>query len=82
MWGTAANLYRVGDDWLDDRETIERYAAIARQTLPHVWIRPWGHGRGYADDHLHLDLGYVTVVPRDAAGEATPEASRREADDV
>ena len=32
-------------------------------------MRPWGHGPGLSDDHLHLDLGYVTVVPREAAGE-------------
>ena len=40
-----------------------------RQLLPHVWIRPYGHTAGFADDHLHLDLGYALVVPRDAAGE-------------
>jgi hypothetical protein len=68
-WGTAVNLYRIGDDYLDERETIERYAAVALQVLPHVWVRPWGHGPGLSDDHLHLDLGYVTVVPREAAGE-------------
>lgn len=68
-WGTAANVYRIGDDYLDSREAIERFAAVALQVLPHVWVRPWGHGPGLSDDHLHLDLGYVTVVPREAAGE-------------
>ena len=68
-WGTAANIYRVGDDLLDTPETIERYAAVAREALPWAWVRPWGHGPGFADDHLHVDLGYVTVVPREAAGE-------------
>lgn len=79
MWGTAVNIYRIGDDWLDDQETIQRYGEIARQALPYAWARPWGHSRGYADDHLHLDLGYVTVVPRDAASELAPE---EEADHV
>ena len=68
-WGTAANIYRIGDDYLDSREAIEKYAAVVLQLLPHVWVRPWGHGPGLSDDHLHLDLGYVTVVPREAAGE-------------
>ncbi len=68
-WGTAANVYQVGDELLDRPETIEKYRQIARLALPHVYVRPYGHGPGFADDHLHLDLGYVTVVPRDAAGE-------------
>ena len=68
-WGTAANVYRVGDDLLDTQANLERYAALAREALPWAWVRPWGHGPGFADDHLHLDLGYVTVVPREAAGE-------------
>ena len=68
-WGTAANIYRIGDEYLDQREAIERVAATVLQVLPHVWVRPWGHGPGLSDDHLHLDLGYVTVVPREAAGE-------------
>ncbi|HVS04331.1 MAG TPA: hypothetical protein VMT16_16320 [Thermoanaerobaculia bacterium] len=71
-WGTAANIYRVGDDLLDAQERIDKYATLARQVLPQVWARPWGHTAGFADDHLHLDLGYVTVVPRDAVGEERP----------
>jgi hypothetical protein len=68
-WGTAANVYAIGDELLDAPEAIERYASVARQALPHAYARPYGHGVGFADDHLHLDLGYVTVVPRNAAGE-------------
>jgi hypothetical protein len=68
-WGTAANVYQVGDELLDAPEVIEKYRDIAQRALPHVYVRPFGHGPGFADDHLHLDLGYVTVVPRDAAGE-------------
>ena len=26
---------------------------------------PYGHEIGKADDHIHMDLGYVTVVPRE-----------------
>jgi hypothetical protein len=69
QWGTAANVYRIGDDRLDRRETIERYTGIARELLPSIWVRPYWPGLGEADDHLHLDAGYVTVVPREAAGE-------------
>jgi hypothetical protein len=65
-WGTAANIYRVGDTFLDSREEIEKYAAIARRVIPGVWIRPHGPGRGQADDHLHIDLGYTTFEPTPA----------------
>jgi hypothetical protein len=65
-WAAAANIYRIGDTYLDDRGAIERYAAIARETLPSVWTRPFGTSAGMADDHLHLDFGYVNAVPRDA----------------
>ena len=68
-WGTAANIYRIGDDWLDSQEKIERYARIANKSLPGWWVRPYGCERGYADDHLHLDLGYLLLVPREAPSE-------------
>src|SRR6185503_20394285 len=68
-WGTAANVYQIGDELLDRPEVIEKYREVARLSLPHVNVRPYGHGPGFTDDHLHLDLGYVTVVPREAAGE-------------
>ena len=65
-WGTAVNIYRVGDTNLDSRDTIERFATVARDELPGVWARPYGSERGFADDHLHLDLGFVVSVPHDA----------------
>jgi hypothetical protein len=65
-WGTAVNIYRIGDVDLDDRESIERYAALARQELPGVWTRPFGSHRGQTDDHLHLDFGFVVSTPRAA----------------
>lgn len=68
-WGTAANIYRIGDTYLDSRDLIEKYANVAREVLPGVWIRPYGGGPGEADDHLHLDLGYVVSTPREAPGE-------------
>lgn len=68
-WGTAANIYRIGDDWMDDARTIARYARCAEKLLPGLWVRPFGPGVGEADDHLHVDLGWTVTVPHGAAGE-------------
>ena len=62
-------MYRIGDTYLDSQESIVRFAGIARDVLPTVWTRPLGPELAKTDDHLHLDLGYVVSVPRDAAGE-------------
>ena len=72
-WGTAANIYRVGDTYLDTREEIEKYAAIARRLIPGVWVRPYGQEDGQADDHLHIDLGYTVFDPVDEGGGAPGE---------
>lgn len=63
-WGTAANLYRVGDERLHDRERIERLNGVVERVAPGAWTRPWGHGPGLADDHVHVDVGYATLTPR------------------
>jgi hypothetical protein len=68
-WGTAANIYRIGDTLLDDRETIARYADLVREKVPGAWVRPYGKDVGFADDHLHVDLGYVIATPRETPGE-------------
>jgi hypothetical protein len=65
-WGTAVNIYRIGDDYLWSRDQIQRYARLARESCAAFWVRPYGPGVGEADDHLHLDLGYATLVPREA----------------
>ncbi|MDB5898843.1 MAG: Peptidase [Ramlibacter sp.] len=62
-WGTAANIYRIGDTYLDSREEIEKYAAIARRVIPGAWVRPFGPQDGEADDHLHVDIGYTVFDP-------------------
>lgn len=67
-WATAVNVYRVGDEWLDAQPAIERVAAVATRLVPALWARPFGHGPGFCDDHLHLDLGFTTFVPRHAPG--------------
>lgn len=71
-WGTAANVYRIGNDRLDDERNITRYGRLARSLSPVVWTRPYGHGRGETDDHLHLDLGFTVVAPHEAES-AEPE---------
>ncbi|MDQ3555710.1 MAG: hypothetical protein M3409_02895 [Gemmatimonadota bacterium] len=76
-WGTAANVYRVGDGYPDTQETVERFNALACAVSPGIWTRPWGHGAGEADDHIHLDLGYVLVVPRGTPGETDAEDEPR-----
>lgn len=65
-WGTAANLYRVGDDVLNDQASVVKYNRVARRAMPAVFTRPFGHGAGEADDHVHLDVGYALVVPHGA----------------
>jgi len=74
-WASAANVYRVGDDYLDNRAAIEKYARLARRELPGVWIRPYGSDPGRADDHLHLDLGYMIVQPAGDDGLAAERAA-------
>ena len=72
-WGTAANIYRIGDEMMDSQERIDKYSRIARDVLPGIWSRPFGAGAGFAFDHVHLDLGYATVVPHDAPSEGEEE---------
>ena len=69
-WGTAVNIYKIGDRMLEDRESLEHFAEIAQKSMPGVYVRPFGNTQGYTDDHLHLDFGYVVAVPRGAPLEA------------
>ena len=68
-WGIAAHVYRVGDDWLDNESNIRRYAEVACGVFPAFRALPYGTGPGKTEDHLHLDLGYVTVVPHEKGDE-------------
>jgi len=66
MWGTAADIYRMGTTILKGKETIERYNGIAEESSDDFRVLPYGHVTGLnADDHIHLDLGYITVIPRE-----------------
>jgi hypothetical protein len=62
-WGTAADIYRVGDTYLNDEKSIARYGEIAGSLGAEVHVRPYQEG----DDHLQVDLGYLTLVPRECS---------------
>lgn len=64
-WGSAADIYRIGDTYLDCKKEIEKYAEIARSLGREVFTRPAGEGKGEADDHLHIDIGYMNHIPRE-----------------
>ena len=66
MWATAADIYRIGTTILKGKETIEKFNAIAEDLSDDLHILPYGHVTGAnADDHVHIDLGYITVIPRE-----------------
>jgi hypothetical protein len=65
MWATAADLYKIGSTILRERATIETYNRVVEEVSDDIWVMPYGHDIGQADDHIHLDLGYLTVVPRE-----------------
>jgi hypothetical protein len=56
-WGTAADIYRVGDTYLDDEKSITRFAEMTRSLSTGVQTRA-------GSDHLHVDLGFVEAMPR------------------
>ena len=66
-WGTAADIFRIGSELLDTPARIERYGAVLRRAVPFSRIRPTGDTIIATDDHIHVDIGYVTVVPRGAS---------------
>jgi len=66
-WGTAANIYRIGNIFLNDAKSIEKFGSIAASLSPAVFVRPFGLERGQTDDHLHIDLGFVSLVPRECS---------------
>jgi len=66
MWGTAADIYRIGTTIVKTKETIDKYNDVAEDLSADVHVLPYGHDTGHAaDDHVHIDLGYITLVPRE-----------------
>jgi hypothetical protein len=66
-WGTAANIYRIGDTFLSDTKSMEKYRTIAASLSLAVFVRPFGREKGQTSDHLHIDLGYVRLTPRECS---------------
>ena len=62
-WGAAADIYRVGDTFLNTASAVEKYAGALRDLAPEINVLPFGHLPGETDDHLHLDVGYVHLIP-------------------
>lgn len=79
MWATAADIYRIGTTILKGKETIEKYNGIAEDLSDDVHVLPYGHVTGAnADDHIHFDLGYITVIPTEISEDRMeqPQESR------
>lgn len=66
-WGTAANIYRVGDTFISDAKSSGKYRAIAASLSPAVFVRSFGRDKGQTSDHLHIDLGYTGLTPRECS---------------
>ena len=66
-WGTAANIYRIGDIFLNDAKSIEKFGSTAASLSPAVFVQAFGRERGQTDDHLHIDLGFVSLTPRECS---------------
>jgi hypothetical protein len=66
MWGTAADIFRIGTQIVKTQEAIDKYNEIAEDVSDEIHVLPYGHITGKnADDHVHIDLGYITLVPRE-----------------
>ncbi len=63
QWACAADIYRIGDTYLNTQSAIEKYGALAREMASEIHVLPYGHLVGECDDHLHIDIGYVRLVP-------------------
>ena len=63
-WGTAANIYRIGDTFLSDAKSIEKYGTVAASLSLSVFVRPFGSKHDETNEHLHIDLGFATLTPR------------------
>ncbi|HEX6158948.1 MAG TPA: hypothetical protein VF111_02200 [Thermoanaerobaculia bacterium] len=66
MWGTAADIFRIGTTIVKTQEQIEKYNVVAEELSDDIRVLPYGHITGKAaDDHVHIDLGYITFIPRE-----------------
>jgi len=68
-WGTAVNIYKIGDTYMDTRDAIERYGEVHHVDVLDAGPDRLGRTTGFTEDHLHLDFGFVVSVPHDAPGD-------------
>src|ERR1043166_3809710 len=66
-WGTAANGYRGGDTFFFHARSVDKYRTIAASLSPIVFVRSFGRNEGQTNDHLHIDLGFVSLTPRECS---------------
>src|SRR5215468_4854031 len=66
-WGTAANIYRIGDTFLCETKSVEKYRTIVASLGAAVFVLPFGREKGQTSDHLHIDLGYARLTPRECS---------------
>jgi hypothetical protein len=52
---------------MDSQRNVERFARIAEGIGQEVFVKPFGASPDEADDHLHLDLGFLHVIPRESS---------------
>jgi hypothetical protein len=79
MWGTAADIYRISGSILKSKDLIDRFNDLAEELSDDVLVMPYGHETGKSvDDHVHIDLGYLTVIPREISEDRmeVPQESR------
>ena len=79
MWGTAADVYRIGGTILKTKDAIDKFNEVAEELSEDVSVLPYGHITGInADDHVHIDLGYITLIPREISEDRMeqPQESR------
>ena len=79
MWGTAADVYKIGGLIMKTKDAIEKFNDIAEDLSEDVSVLPYGHITGInADDHVHIDLGYITLIPREISEDRMeqPQESR------
>lgn len=65
MWGVAVDIYRIGNTILNSEEAIQKYNRMAEEMSDDWYVMPYGHELGKADDHIHIDLGYLSLIPRE-----------------
>src|SRR6266446_832347 len=74
MWGTAADIYRIGTTIIKSKETIDKFNDIAEDISDDINTMPYTT----AEDHVHLDLGYAIFIPRETSEDRmeVPQESR------